>query len=294
MIWTDAFLRRVLPGVALAGLLLGGCQRRDVDRPEPAGGRAAVTPETIVTELGVEMVLVPAGEFWMGDDRGDDDEKPAHRVRISAFYMDTSEVTQASYRQLMGKNPAKFKSPDKPVERVGWHAAVRYSNARSLREGLTPCYDPETLECDFTADGYRLPTEAEWEYACRAGTEAQYSFGNDPGKLAAYGWFKANAAGSTNSVKRKSPNPWGLYDMHGNVAEWCNDFYGESYGSQSEREDPRGPTAGEERGLRGGSWKSSAGSCRSSARYSEAPGFADVCFGYEAYGFRCVRSRRRR
>ena len=270
-------------------LLLGGCERRDLDRPESAGAGSAVTPETISTPLGVEMVLVPAGEFLMGDDRGDDDEKPAHRVRVSAFYMDTSEVTQASYGQLMGKNPAKFKRPDKPVERVGWHAAVRYSNARSLREGLTPCYDAQTLQCDFAADGYRLPTEAEWEYACRAGATTRYWFGNDPGKLAAHGWFKGNAAGTTNPVKRKKPNPWGLYDMHGNVAEWCNDFYGEGYGSQSEGEDPRGPTSGEERVLRGGSWKSTAEGCRSSARNSEAPGFADVCFGYEAYGFRCVR-----
>jgi len=270
-------------------LLLGGCQRRDVDRAGSAGAGSTVTPETIRTELGIEMVLVPAGEFVMGDDRGDDDEKPAHRVRISAFYMDTCEVTQASYGRLMGKNPAKFKSPDKPVERVGWHAAVRYCNARSLREGLTPCYDPETLECDFTADGYRLPTEAEWEYACRAGTTTRYSFGNDPAKLAAHAWFKTNAAGTTQPVKRKMPNPWGLYDMHGNVAEWCNDCYGDRYGPDSEGEDPRGPPSGEERVLRGGSWKSTAGSCRSSARNSESPGFADVCFGYEAYGFRCVR-----
>lgn len=286
---TTVFSRAPL-GLALLSLLVGGCGDQGVHRSQPDLFPRAAAPQPLTTKTGVEMMLVPAGEFIMGDDGGVDDEKPAHQVQVSAFYMDTCEVTQQQYQRLMGKNPAKFKDPSKPVERLSWYAATQYCNVRSLREGLKPCYDPETLECDFAADGYRLPTEAEWEYACRAGTTTGYWFGNDPGQLGRHAWFKGNAGGTTHSVGQKNPNPWGLYDMHGNVAEWCNDFYGESYGADSQRKDPRGPASGEERVLRGGSWKSSQDSCRSSARNSEAPGFADVCFGYEAYGFRCVRS----
>ncbi|MFH1267934.1 MAG: formylglycine-generating enzyme family protein [Planctomycetota bacterium] len=260
------------------------------ERPAARGGPSpTAAPESITTTTGAEMVLIPAGEFVMGDDGGDDDEQPAHPVRVSAFYMDTHEVTQASYQRLMGKNPSKFAAPESPVERLSWFAATQYANMRSLREGFTPCYNPETLACDFEADGYRLPTEAEWEYACRAGTTTSWSFGDDKAKLEKNAWFKRNGNKTTHPVGQKSPNPWGLYDMHGNVAEWCNDFYAEGYDSPDERTDPRGPTAGEERVLRGGSWATSAVASRSSARASEAPGFADVCFGYEAYGFRCVR-----
>jgi len=281
------FLRRCLVGVAYLGLLGSGC---GTDKGSPQEMRPmTTTSQRITTKTGVEMVLVPAGEFLMGDDDGEEDEKPAHQVRISAFYMDTSEVTQASYRSLMGKNPAKFADPDAPVERLSWYAATQYCNMRSLREGFMPCYDPETLACDFHADGYRLPTEAEWEYACRAGTATPWSFGSDPAKLGKHAWFKENAQKTTHRVKQKGPNPWGLFDMHGNVSEWCNDFYSEGYDPGGEVTDPRGPTSGEERVLRGGSWASSEEGCRSSARASESPGFADVCFGYEAYGFRCVR-----
>ena len=253
------------------------------------GRKPAAAPKTITTKTGIEMVCIPAGGFTMGSDSGEDDEKPAHGVKIGAFHMDKSEVTQQAYESLTGKNPSKWKAPGRPVERVSWLAAVKYCNMRSLKEGLTPCYDAKTLKCDFGADGYRLPTEAEWEYACRAGTAGAYSFGSDPAKLPRAAWFKANAGKTTHPVAQKAPNPWGLCDMHGNVAEWCHDFYGESYGSATDLKDPRGPDAGDERVLRGGSWRASAESCRSAARHSEPPGFADVCFGYEAYGFRCVR-----
>ena len=110
-----------------------------------------------------------------------------------------------------------------------------------------------------------------------------------PSELAKHGWFKGNSGKTTHAVRGKQANPWGLYDMYGNVAEWCNDFYGEHYYASSSERDPRGPDAGEERVLRGGSWKAAEDGCRSAARQSAPPGLADVCFGYEAYGFRCVR-----
>ena len=283
--------------VTLTGILAGGCRKSDgLEAPADVAPAAGAAPQTIVTKTGIEMVLLPGGEFVMGDDEGEADEKPAHRVRLSPFYIDACEVTQAAYESLMGKNPAKFTAADRPVERVSWLSAVQYCNMRSRREGFKPCYDPKTLACDFTADGYRLPTEAEWEYACRAGTTTRWSFGNDPAKLASHAWFQKNAAKTTHPVHERRPNPWGLYDVHGNVAEWCNDFYQESYAPTSAgkdpagvEEDPRGPASGDERVLRGGNWKADDESCRSSARASAPPGFADVCFGYEAYGFRCVR-----
>ncbi len=288
MTWKDEFCRGGLSALALFGLLLGGCDV--VKRPDRGAAGPAVAREVITTKTGVEMVLVPAGEFRMGDDLGEDDEKPVHRVEISAFYMDTCEVTQEGYQGLMGGNPSKFAGPGRPVERLSWYSATQYCNMRSLREGLRPCYDPNTLQCDFTADGYRLPTEAEWEYACRAGTAARRSFGSDPGKLGQHAWFQGNAHKTTHRVRQKSPNPWGLYDMYGNVSEWCHDVYSESYDSSDAAKDPRGGAAGEERVLRGGSWADSAESCRSSVRNSETPRFADACFGTEQYGFRCVRN----
>ena len=269
-------------------LLATGCQKKD--KSAGPAGAAQTAPATIPTPTGVVMVLVPGGTFVMGDDRGEANEKPAHTVQIRAFYMDQCEVTQKSFSRLMGRNPSKNTGDDLPVERIGYLAAVQYCNMRSAREKLTPCYDLSTpaLACHFAADGYRLPTEAEWEYACRAGTAARYSFGDDESRLGDHAWFKANAGKTTHPVKRKAANPWGLHDMHGNVAEWCHDFYRDGYDAQAAR-DPLGPEAGPKRVLRGGSFASDAGSCRSSARTGEQPGLADVCLGYEAYGFRCVR-----
>jgi len=280
--------RRAFARCALAACLLL-CVAVGCRRAEPSPPAALQAPKEIVTPSGIVMVVIPAGEFFMGDDAAEADEKPAHKVRLSAFCMDKCEVTQAAYEKLMGRNPSKFQGSERPVEQVSWHAAMRYCNMRSLQEGLKPCYDPETLQCDFSADGYRLPTEAEWEYACRAGTKTRYSLSSDAAKLPEYAWFKGNSANTTHRVGQKAPNAWGLHDMHGNVAEWCNDFYGESYHAESSSQDPRGPASGEERVLRGGSWRSTEESCRSSVRDSQPPGLADVCFGYEAYGFRCVK-----
>jgi formylglycine-generating enzyme required for sulfatase activity len=256
----------------------------------PAAQPASAAQKTITTAGGLTMVLIPSGEFEMGDNNGDPDERPAHKVQVSAFYMDTHEVSQRTYETLVQQNPSKSKGPDKPVEQVDWYHAILFCNMRSLKEVLKPCYDSKTLICDFSADGYRLPTEAEWEYACRAGMREKYSFGNDPTKLKNCAWFKSNAGQVTHSVGQKAPNPWGLYDMHGNVAEWCHDFYSETYYSSNPAKDPHGPTRGDKCVLRGGSWRSSEEGCRSSARSSETPRFADACFGSDACGFRCVRT----
>ena len=262
-------------------------QEGEAKAEQTAKGPAA--SDRISTKTGVDMIRIPAGTFQMGSDKGGDDEKPVHEVKLSAFLMDVYEVTQKNFEALMGQNPAKFKDPAHPVEQLGWFSAIKYCNMRSMREGLTPCYDLETAACNLAADGYRLPTEAEWEYACRAGSETAYSFGNEDRQLAAHAWFEDNADATTKPVGQKTPNAWGLHDMHGNVWEWCTDVYSEeAYGSAGDS-DPCNQSEGEGRVLRGGGWDSPAELCRTSTRYSEEPGLADVCFGYEEYGFRCVR-----
>jgi len=247
------------------------------------------TRRSIKTKLGIEMVLIPAGEFAMGNAGGRPDEKPAHKVKLASSYMDTHLVTQEQYEMLMKANPSRWKSPKNPVEQVRWSDAVKYLNARSQAEGLEACYDLKTWKCDFGASGYRLPTEAEWEYACRAGTKTRYFFGDDAGKLGLFAWYKDNSGSRPRPVGQKLPNPWGLYDIYGNVAEWCNDHYQPDYYRASAAGNPRGPGSGKTRVLRGGSWDSVAGQCTSSYRDKNDPGYADVCFGYDVYGFRAVR-----
>jgi formylglycine-generating enzyme required for sulfatase activity len=268
--------------VLLLPLLAGlGCQKTDP------------TTTMITTKSGVEMVLIPAGSFEMGSKRGREEEKPVHKVWIDAFFMDRHEVTQAEYEKL-GKieafpNPSHFKGADLPVEQVTWPQAARFCNARSRLEGLQPCYNEDTAECNFQASGYRLPSEAQWEYACRAGTETDYSWGDGPGKLGGFAWSADNAGKKTHPVGLKKANPWGLLDMHGNVAEWCQDVFEKNYYQSSPEKNPHGPAEGKEYVLRGGSWKSPAEALRSSFRVGETPGFSDACLARDAIGFRCMR-----
>ncbi|MDR1218399.1 MAG: formylglycine-generating enzyme family protein [Treponema sp.] len=243
-----------------------------------AGGSARGAP--------AGFVLVPAGTFSMGSGNGDSDEKPMHQVTISkAFYMSDHEVTQKEWVEVMGNNPSNWKGDDLPVEQVSWFDAIEYCNKRSIREGLMPAYSGsgEYIRCDFKASGYRLPTEAEWEWAAKGGGKDfmvyEYSGSNSVDGVA---WHSGNSGGQTHPVKTKGKNSLGLYDMSGNVWEWCWDWY-EAYSSGSQT-DPSGAAAGSYRVPRGGSWDYDAQILRSAYRYGHTPsdGSSDV-------GFRLVR-----
>lgn len=175
--------------------------------------------KTIIKSINMEFVLIPAGEFNMGlpsnDPERSDNEGPLHHVKISkAFYMGKYEVTQKQWRDVMGNNPSQFKGDDLPVEQVSWEDVQDFIKKLNDMEGTNK---------------YRLPTEAEWEYAARAGTTTRYSFGNDESELGNYAWYSTNSGSITHKVGQKNPNRWGLYDTIGNVYEWVQDKYHDSY-----------------------------------------------------------------
>jgi formylglycine-generating enzyme required for sulfatase activity len=271
-----------LAAAALMMGLLSGCGRQP-GQSQPAG------PLVFKTACGMDMVSIPPGRFIMGSNEGPIDTKPAHQVKVDGFLMDQSEVTQEVYQRVTGTNPSRRKNPKNPVEQVTWSAAVKFCNARSLQEGLKTCYDTNTWRCDFLADGYRLPTEAEWEYACRSGSTTAFYFGDNAEELKSFAWFEGNAQSRPHPAAQRKPNAWGLYDMAGNVWEWCNDFYGAKYYRESPQDNPRGPDQGEKRVLRGGAWSSSAGNCTSCARNCDEAGLTDICLTMDSNGFRCVR-----
>jgi formylglycine-generating enzyme required for sulfatase activity len=274
--------------VALALAMISGCGGKS-NAPEPVGDHT--DDHLVKTACGLEMVDIPGGEFTMGANDGPVDVKPAHRVKVDGFLMDQTLVTQDVFQKLMGMNPSRRKNPKNPVEQASWTAAAKFCNARSLQDGLTPCYDVKTWQCNFAANGYRLPTEAEWEYACRAGTTTKFYFGDNEEELKSYGWFQGNSASKTHVVAQKMPNPRGLYDMAGNLWEWCNDYYGPKYYQSSPADNPRGPDHGEKRVLRGGAWSSSSDDCASWARGCDESGATDICLTMDSNGFRCIRRR---
>jgi formylglycine-generating enzyme required for sulfatase activity len=285
---SNPLARIVLPACILLAATALSCS----DKAEPPAASAAV--QTITTPSGAAMVALPGGWFTMGSGaKGEKDEQP-HKVYVSPFYMDQYEVAQEHFEKVLGRNPSRWKDPKNPVEHVRWTDAAEYCNARSRLEGLAPCYDMKTWACDFAAGGYRLPTEAEWEYAARAGTQTEFFFGDGPADLGQYASFKGNSTRGPSPVGTRRPNPWGLYDMLGNVWEWCNDFYQEDYYAASPDRDPRGPDRSDTRVLRGGCWNSRADKCRAAYRLDEQPVFTDACFARDVsgfVGFRCVRSR---
>lgn len=216
-------------------------------------------PVEVTNSIGIKLAFIPAGEFQMGSPESDSDaydiEKPQHTVRITKpFCLGVTEVMQEQYERVMGSNPSKFKGAQLPVEQVSWEDAVEF--CRKLSE----------LPAERGAGRvYRLPTEAEWEYACRAGSTTKWSFGDSESSLADYAWYDSNAGSKTNPVGQKKGNAWGLYDMHGNVWEWCSDWWKRDY-TTTAVSDPTGPATGSIRVYRGGGWLITARFCRSADR----------------------------
>jgi formylglycine-generating enzyme len=182
-------------------------------------------------------------------------EIPVHQVTIShSFYMSKYEIQQSLYSSLMGTNPSNFKGMDLPVERINWYDAVTFCNRLSDRDGYTKCYtiNGTNVTCDWNANGWRLPTEAEWEYACKAGTSSDFYSGNIESDLASIAWYSGNSNDSTHIPGLKKPNKWGLYDIIGNVFEWVWDWRGDYSGGSVTG--PTGPASGTVKIIRGGSW----------------------------------------
>jgi len=232
--------------------------------------------DDLTNSVGMEFVLIPAGEFDMGSPDGEegrfDEEGPVHRVKISKpFYFGKYVVTQKQWKEVRGKNPSQFGGCDDcPVENVSWDDLQGFIKRLNKKEDT---------------DKYRLPTEAEWEYAARAGTSTRYSFGDDESMLGEYAWYDENSGEKTHPVGEKKPNPWGLYDIHGNVWEWVQDRWHENYDGA-----PLDGSAWESGGSgrriqRGGGWHTSARRCRSANRIGYTP---DIRF-YNI-GVRLVRS----
>jgi formylglycine-generating enzyme required for sulfatase activity len=240
------------------------------------------------------MVLVKGGTFRMGADETVNKEKPAnlsnyyieeepvHPVTLKNFYIGKYEVTQAEWKAVMGNNPSLFKGDDLPVERVTWYDAVEYCNKKSRKEGLTPCYtgSGDDIACDFSADGYRLPTEAEWEYACRGGQESRnytFSGSNDPLEVA---WYRVNSEAKTQPVGLKKPNELGIYDMSGNAWEWCWDWFDMNYYRTGPRDNPTGSAAGKTRLYRGGGSGGHYFWMRCTGRYTYPPRYHHWFIGF--------------
>jgi formylglycine-generating enzyme required for sulfatase activity len=247
------------------------------------------------TGSGIEVVYVPAGTFMMGKENGDDDESPAHKVSLAGFIMDKFEVTHEMFIEAELPNPSHWQDdPKKPVEQIRWQEARAYCNERSIMEGLDPYYDATKSGFPIieTANGYRLPTEAEWEYTARSGKDSDYSFGSSR-QLKLHSWFEGNSGKRTHRVGTKKPNNWGIHDLYGNVSEWCEDVYDPHFYKNSPELSPAGPetkSSDPKRVIRGGSWRASSAMCRVSFRRGERTGDTDACFFTDYCGFRCVRN----
>ncbi len=240
--------------------------RKDYGQLEKPGTFANL----ITNSLGMEFAPIKPGVFMMGSEKGASDEEPIHKVTITkSFYMQTTEVTQGQWRAVMGSNPSYFPKcgDDCPVESVSWNDVQKFVKKLNQQQKNKQ---------------YRLPTEAEWEYACRAGSTAKYCFGDKTVDLDNYAWYEDNSESKTHSVARKKPNAWNLYDMHGNVRELCSDLYGDNFTYLSET-DPEGASSGSNRVNRGGNWISIAQDCRSAERDYSEPNVR-----YSGVGFRLV------
>lgn len=232
----------------------------------------AEEPPELQLGVGMEFKRLPAGTFVMGKKGNKSPNTLLHQVTISKpFDMGIHEVTQKQYEAIMGSNPSQYPGPDNPVDSISWHEANEFCQKLSAR--------PEEKAA---GNVYRLPTEAEWEYACRAGTSTVFCFGDDESLLGEYSWYKQTAQSTTHPVGKKKPNPWGIYDMYGNAYEWCHDWF-EPYPSEPVT-DPQGPETSRGRVLRGGGFSNSATFCGSGERAYVSPEI-----NRHSYGFRVVR-----
>jgi formylglycine-generating enzyme required for sulfatase activity len=251
----------VLPNIDLTGVIA---------TPNPT---TAVTPkgmrsytEVIALNVRMEMHAIPGGEFLMGspEKQGYADEYPQHRATLSPFYIGKYPVTQSQWRAVMRTNPSHFNGPHHPVDSITWDEAFEYCRRLSYATGRI----------------YRLPTEAEWEFACRAGMQTQFNYGDEEEFVVQYAWCLTNSGNHTHPVGEKKPNGWGLYDMHGNVWEWCHDWYAADYYQYSPKVNPFGPAKGSSRVLRGGSWYSLPNYCRNAGRSNHQPDQRDPLVGF--------------
>jgi len=234
-------------------------------------------PETLELPLApnveIKFRLIEAGHFTMGSPLGEagsrQSDEQQHEVKISMpFYVSVTEVTQAQWQVVMGGNPVTLQpDPTRPVAQITW------TECQQFIENLNRSSAGQAFR-------FRLPTETEWEYACRAGTTTACYFGDDLGLLPQYGWFKANSGATTHPVGQLKPNAWGLHDMYGNVFEWCADWYADTYYFDFQKDDPPGSPTGNERCLRGGSWDNAAGVCRSARRAHQPPGYRSPNIGF--------------
>ena len=255
---------------AVGGLAISGCGRQ-AEQAKPD-----VLPNELAVDLGdgikPEMVLIPAGDFMMGSPDSVQDasgyERPQHRVRITKpFYLGKYPVTQEQWEAAMGSNPSWFKGPKNPVEQVSWEDCQRFLADLNARIGAK-------------GGKFVLPTEAQWEYACRAGSTTRFCFGDDYVALDDYAWCNDNSGGKTHPVGRKKANAWGLYDMHGNVFEWCQDWFDGGYYAKSPTDDPTGPATGSDRVSRGGCYDAHISADRSAGRFDCMPGMRDWSRGF--------------
>lgn len=291
-------------------LALAGCGNQEQqepsfpsESPQEPDQAATVSTESTSPEIAPpeEFILISGGTFQMGSPESEAwrvEDETAHTVTVSDYYISKLEVTQAEYQAIMGENPSAFTGDDFPVESISWMDAIQYCNTRSTQEGLTPAYavDGQNVSWDRSANGYRLPTEAEWEYACRSGTETPFNtetsisadeanyWGHYP-YLIEDNYFSQGNLETKPGVYRQTtvavgsfePNAWGLYDMHGNVGEWVWDWYG-AY-ETGEQNAPTGPASGTLRVNRGGGWNDFAKNLRSAYRATLPPDSASFNIG---------------
>jgi formylglycine-generating enzyme required for sulfatase activity len=229
--------------------------------------KAASLSSPLRNSIGIQLNLLPAGTFIMGDAGGDSDESPHTVMLTQPFFISICEVTNAQWKTVMGSAPSKWKDDDGPVEGVTWEEAMDF------------CHQLSCLPDEHRAGRvYRLPTEAEWEYACQAGSATDFSGGDGGGPLERYAWYAANSEMQPHPVGQRLPNAWGLFDMHGNVWEWCSDRYGPY--EDGDLVDPINASNDPRRVIRGGSWRHSADCCRSAHRNAALPDCRSDCLGF--------------